>query len=378
MKIVYLVESKFCKRDFDRFGLKTLEGRGYKDIEVWDFSAWFRPHYYRTFFPKDAITGGNYKSVSSSREARNLLEQLPNKSLFIFIFKPNIKSILIFNYLHANNHLYGFLSIGHYPCHSVLSRVKQILREPAFLIEKLVNSIVVKAYSLVSQPIEADFVILGGSISGSPYIGINTTLLKAHTLDYDLFLSSDNDSKIFSKGIVFLDDYGPYHPDSTNRFKVNASNYYATLNRFFDALELNLGMEIVIAPHPRSDYESKGNPFNGRIISKLSTIQTVKNASVVISHASTAINFAVLFNKPILFMSNSFYPSYSREISRHTANFFNKRVLDVSASELNISDSDLEIDHKIYKSYKELYIKKSGTPEKPVWEIFADYLDFIA
>ncbi len=378
MKIIFLVESKFCKRDYERFGIENLLKRGYKDIEVWDLSAWFRPDYSNKYKPKDLIVDENYKSIISKKVAMKLLKLLPSDSLFICIFRPNIKSIAIFNYLNKNKYMYGFLSFGHFPCHSKLSRVRQIINEPILLLEKLVNLILVKIYTLISPPIEANFVLLGGRVATSNYISNKTTLLKAHTLDYDLFLSLRDVSRVGrKKNIVFLDDFGPYHPDDSQRTPISATPYYTMLNNFFENLEVELGMEVVIAPHPRSDYKSIGNPFNRRTISSLSTIQTIKNSDVVISHGSTATSFAVLYNKPMFFMSNNFYPSYSREITNNMANFFQKKPIDISASDFVICGSDFIVDSDVYNLYKELYIKESGTPEKQTWDIFADYLDTI-
>ncbi len=36
---------------------------------------------------------------------------------------------------------------------------------------------------------------------------------------------------------------------------------------------------------------------------------------------------------------------------------------------------ELKIDTSIYAEHKLMYIKEAGTPERPIWDIFADYLD---
>jgi hypothetical protein len=136
-------------------------------------------------------------------------------------------------------------------------------------------------------------------------------------------------------------------------------------------------MRVIVAPHPRSDYDNIVNLFNGRTISKRPNIETIRDADVVINYGSTATSFAVLYNKPMLFMMNSLQPSYTQESLKCFAGFFHKDPIDNSASDFVIKDSDLAVDHNVYKSYKELYIKESGTPEKLTWDIFADYLDTI-
>jgi hypothetical protein len=288
--------------------------------------------------------------------------------------------MVIFNYLNKNNIKYGFFSFGYFPVHGKFFRMKQALNDPFLILRRLIDLTLVKIYTLTLSPIKANFLMLGGGVATSNYIDNSTTKLKTHTLDYDLFLTlKDIPRRVKqNKYIVFLDDNGPNHPDDIGRnVAFTTKSYYEILNNFFDNLEMKLGMEIIIAPHPRSNYKSIENPFNGRIISSLSTINTVKDSEIVISHASTAISFAVLYNKPMLFMCNKLYPSYAQEGVKNMAAFFNKRTIDISTLDFVIQDSDLAIDYEAYNSYKELYIKESGTPEKPTWDIFADYLDTI-
>jgi len=379
LKVIYLVESRFTKRDYDRFGIKTLTERG-NDVEVWDLSGWFRPAYFKKYSPPDLLPDGSCKIVLNKRDFLDLLKPPAANSIFICIFRPNIKSLAIFDYLNQKGGKYGFIYFGHYPCHSHISRLRRTLSDPLFVLKRLIDSIIVKLYTLMILPIDANFIILGGASATSSYIGPATKILKAHTLDYDLLLSLEGEPKIShsERYIVYLDDYGPNHPDDIgDNTSIDPAIYYEKLNFFFDKLELELGMKVVIAPHPRSDYKRIGNPFNGRLITDQSTIQSVKNSFLVVSHASTATSFAVLYYKPMLFITTNLYPAYTQEIIKNMAGFFHKTPFDISIADLVISDDDLKVNRQIYNSYKDLYIKESGTPEIKVWSLFADYLDSI-
>ena len=50
-------------------------------------------------------------------------------------------------------------------------------------------------------------------------------------------------------------------------------------------------------------------------------------------------------------------------------------TLDIISLVNNIINN--QIDRKLYKSYKQTYIKETGTPEKPVWDVFCDYLETV-
>ena len=58
-RIIIIVESKFCKRDYDRFGVSIFEKKGFI-VEVWDISPFQRPEYNRTYFPPDPT---NFKGL---------------------------------------------------------------------------------------------------------------------------------------------------------------------------------------------------------------------------------------------------------------------------------------------------------------------------
>lgn len=101
---------------------------------------------------------------------------------------------------------------------------------------------------------------------------------------------------------VFLDEGLTHHSD----FDIlgieppNAKIYYCGMNALFSNIERQTGLKVVIAAHPRSRYENFPNPFNGRDIVKGKTIELVANCQLVVMHMSTAVSYAILFNKPIM------------------------------------------------------------------------------
>ncbi len=231
-----------------------LSKRGYNNLELWDFSAWFRPQYYKKYMPTDQVIIDNYKSIPNKETAMRLLVSLPCNCVFVCLFSPNAKSIFIFNYMDKNQYKYGFISFGHFPGRNKLSMLKQALGTPSFILKKLVNLIFLRVYSLITlSSIEASFVILGGGIATSKYVGDKTIILKTHTLDYDIFLGLKQTPKErHKKYIVYLDDSGPSHPDDIDRnIAIDPVCYYQTLNSFLNKVESKLSMRVIVAPHPR-------------------------------------------------------------------------------------------------------------------------------
>ena len=64
-----------------------------------------------------------------------------------------------------------------------------------------------------------------------------------------------------------------------------------------------------------------------------------------------------------------------REIRRMVKLLVNQSERDKSIAEHRKKTIKLVVNKKIYNKYMINYIKKPGTPEKPIWEIFSDYFD---
>ena len=378
LKIIYLVESKFCKRDYDRFGLKRLSKRGYNDVEVWDFSPCFRLDYCGQYLPKDSLEGERYIKISNKDFAIQLLQSLSGDNVFICLIHPDKKSSYIFNYLNKKQYAYGFLSFGHMPVHGGKSFFAKALANPVYALGKLIKKINEKIYNL-NAVISPSFAILGGEVAKNRYINDKTVVLKAHTLDYDLFLASSTLQKKDGKSryAVFLDSCTVGHPDSIDSGSraVNAERYYREINSFFKYVRLELDMPVVISPHPRSDYVKNGNPFDDCAISTQSTCDAVRDSSLVITSNSTSVSFAVLYNKPIVFLNGDVFPVHVQREIEDMVIFFHKDSIDIAAPNFAIQEKDVAVNSNIYSAYKELYIKENSTPERQTWDLFSDYLD---
>ena len=53
-KVIYIIETRFNKRDYDRFGIEILKKNGF-EVEVWDFTPFLGSHEYRRIEPPDPI-----------------------------------------------------------------------------------------------------------------------------------------------------------------------------------------------------------------------------------------------------------------------------------------------------------------------------------
>ena len=213
----------------------------------------------------------------------------------------------------------------------------------------------------------------------------STTILRAHAFDYDRYL--EEEMKDESKGnipqvpyAVFLDQNFLDHPDqhinglSSNLLVRRPELFLTEINNFFKNFSSQSGLDIVIAAHPRSNYNNQNNLYDGNIPIRGETISLVKGAKVVMAHKSISLNFAVLYHKPVILLDSDYITQFLKnyldlfetELGLHRINITHTQ---------SISVKDIIIDKVKYRQFKKQFIKEPGTPEKFTGDIICDYLD---
>ncbi len=106
------------------------------------------------------------------------------------------------------------------------------------------------------------------------------------------------------KYCVFIDSYLPYHSDNVvSDIDIEPISYFRSMNVFFDRIEDKYGLEVIVAAHPKSQYEIIGNKYNGRKIIKGQTGKLVKDSKFVLNNESSALTHALFFNKSMVFLT---------------------------------------------------------------------------
>lgn len=103
---------------------------------------------------------------------------------------------------------------------------------------------------------------------------------------------------------VFLDEAAASHPDfetlDAQHLLIDSERYSSSMRQFFDEFEARTGLRVVIAAHPMSDYEGCPGFFGKREVLKAVSVDLTARSSAVIAHSSTAVGFAVIFDKPVV------------------------------------------------------------------------------
>lgn len=381
MKIVYLVEYPVGRRDHERFGMATMRSNGL-GVEIWDMTAVIHPQVAAANSLADAIPLENQRAFSTFGEGVTEIRSAGRNVIFMTILGYSLRHLPLYRAMAASKAMIGFLSALTMPAPTRVQTSRRLLTSVKSF-SRLSNAIFRRTTPRLWGIRHADFVLAGGRASlnmSHPLVGPATAIVRAHTLDYDIFLSSESEpSPIAGKYAIFIDQYWPFHTDWMTEglpSPVEPTRYYASLGAFFDRFEREVGCPVVIAVHPRSRYEQHCDVFGGRKLVSGKTALAVRDATAVIAHDSVALNFANLYRRPVIFLKPDLHPMFNRSVLvDEMAAAFGKVPLPLYHLPKQIDwTSELIVSGSAYDRYRDAYIKIDGTPQRPAWTIWADYL----
>jgi hypothetical protein len=240
---------------------------------------------------------------------------------------------------------------------------------------KLIFNFLKNSYYTLAKEYNPDILVLGGTAC-SENAKVKNKIF-AHCMDYDVYLSLKKNKKSgLHPYAVFLEDNMTQDSDySILKISppVNESQYFPTLIKFLKKFETDTGLKTKFAIHPKSS-KNFTNLLKDFECYKGNTAEIVRDSALVLLHASTSLSYAVLFNKPTLFLtSDELNNSWLGSRIDNLARIINSKLINMNSS-LNDSltlNSFLKIDKEKYKNYKDQYLKMPNSPEIPLWEIFA-------
>jgi hypothetical protein len=244
------------------------------------------------------------------------LNKLKNKAVFIDLLGLSYKENRIRKTIKTHGVLVR-LNLGSVPLPQNISIWKKItlFKRPFNFAKNFKRLFKYNFEKIMAKKNYPDYLVVGGNVSMEAIKGKKTSIIQAHNFDYDFFLKEKNVKQNKDTNfLVFLDEDGPYHSDFLKQEVdpyVTAKNYYHAIDLGLDVIAKSLKLNIKIAAHPRSNYENKEIKYKHTILQN-QTFELVRDADVVVGHGSTALQWAVLMNKPIIFVTtneiqNAFY-----------------------------------------------------------------------
>jgi hypothetical protein len=385
-QVIYLISSPLSLRDFGRFGIKNWVDCGWK-VKVYDFTSFLYPKYWKHVDgEKLSVNFDGLTIFQNINEALTVLKNLQNKVVFIDLLgysskEQKIRSIARYHGLSVK------LELGSIPqvnADKNFLKLLNLIKNPIVLVKKLILFLQNRLEKIRAIRHFPDYLVVSGTKS---MLGVNrkkTSVIKAHNLDYDFLIQEKqikpNKNRNF---IVFLDEDGPYHSDFIHREItpfLTPENYYSVMDLGLYEIAKSLKLNIKIAAHPRSNYGAKQIKYKHPILEK-KTFELIRGADVVVGHASTALQLAVIMKKPIILVTtqeiqNAFYARHYVKHINCFATILGKKVVNLSdLSSINNWTDYLNVDEEKYEKYIEAYIKTKRSPEKLAWNIVIENIE---
>lgn len=382
-KVVYMIVSPLQSRDYKRFGIAILENNGF-EVEVYDYSPIVFPVYYEKGEKRDrsdrAIT------YFDEEKALKKISELDDTCFAIPLMIYNRKTSIFFRALSDTKSKYAISLANNVPLPEVnLSMSERLVETMKRAGRDLLKWKYAPKYAYRYGVRAPDIVIAGGADSLiHSYMGLaddNTSILWAHTYDYDIHLEDIENDRGGNNSAVYLDIPGPKFErdaltmnDGKSPFTVE--KYYPALCNLFQKIEDELGLKVVIAGHPGAAHDKYPDYFGGRRTEHGKTYQMVKQSRLVVCNHSAAVIFAVILKKPVIFFTSDEAEArpYTSAMIRLNAKWLGKEPINIDrVDDLDLS-GELEIDGRAYSRYREAYIKRGGSEETNTWQLFANRL----
>ena len=384
-RVVYLIEQPFDERNFERFGIQSWIDRRW-DVEVWDLTPWAHPRVWKDFNGRghDLKSFAGHVLIASRRGLAARLRTAATIECFVDLTGDGFHSVRAKSALRGAGAKRIVCAVGSIPVPNrdatLIARLaRAVSKGPSAAWRRLSAAF----FSRVVAPrIPADFAVLSGTESmrlARSSLGV----IEAHNFDYDIYL------KLMSSGPVGADDYAVFI-DQDYCFHLEyvylgapaiatAERYFPAICDALEAISAALRLEIRIAAHPRASYEQRKEPFFRNFpIERGRTAEMIKRCRAVICHDSTAIQYAVLFGKPTIFVTtDELSKAYEGRSIEKAAAELGKMPINLDRVDPRVVDwrDELRIDFDKYASYRNKYIKTDGSPDVPLWSIVIDQVE---
>lgn len=389
-KIIYLIEQPLDERNFSRFGIQNWIDNGW-NVEIWDLTPLAYPEVWQNFNESGhhLVAYDKYHRVMVKKDLSKLYKAHKVADYFVDFTGISLNAIRVKLYLMRAGAIRITFSWS-MPALDIKESRVPTGKLASFTFSTLITvykEVLGKiAYRLIRHYFKSGISVVAGkqslSESQSGYFGRD--IIKAHSYDYDIYLNLSKLSSIPNNcKAVFIDQDSCFHPDIyyySGVAVVTPEQYFPTMCQGLETISGFTGVQVEIAAHPRSSNSSqKVKVFRDIPIKYGKTAELIYNAKFIMCHYSTAIQFGILFKKPIIFLTtDELELSYLSSYIRKLAGLLGKSVINLD-SDLSIInwEKELKVDSNKYDDFIEKYIKINGTDELPLWDIVLNYIESV-
>jgi hypothetical protein len=377
-RLYLCIKNPLVERDFERLGVAEL-GELY-DLRILDCTAWLLPAAFRS-------RGGvgldlpNLRRIASLAEFKAAIDSCGFAVDYVGPFSP--QAILMFEALRQRGIRLIVLDSGAFPApevtlgqRSLTQKLVDAVRHGGLRAHLLARLNRLLLHLLPDQ--RPDLALVAGeSWRADPRFAGARRQVASHSFDYERFRSVRTKTlpdalRLLPPFAVYLDEDIVGHEDNIEMgfaAPTSEARFYPTLNQFFARFEQATGLTVVIAGYP-SRKQGASERFGGRSVFFGVSAELISASRVVFAHASTAISFAVLWRRPLAFLtSGDIAASWYGPWIESPRTLLRAPLIDIDAEEL-LSDYE-RFDEAAYTAYEHAYIKSAGSPDASLWSIMA-------
>jgi hypothetical protein len=376
-KVIYVSYSHLCEKTERDWYINDLCVKNVT-VEYWDLLPLLIGEVCE-FDSKNA----DYLRIPKTYEALESMLRIPENrnAYFIMLITYEGRTVKLYRLLSKYNARMLFIAWAAFPgersgrCYQVLHGV---LSNPLKLAGKMLNQMKATAYRRFKIVKQFEVVFAAGQalVTSNQYAA---RVVPINLIDYDHYVRVQSSEVRVVKGryAVFLDIDLACQSDLKicDLQPIDPFNYYQSLNRFFELLEVKFGIKVVVAAHPKADYSLE--TFHGREIYRGLTPELVKDAEFVISHHSASLSYAVLNRKPLIIIyTNEMKRLYDHTVvmrlHRSIASYLDVAIYNIDEIEQVDQVEIKEVNQKNYDNYKYNYLTTHESEHTTTQEIFSN------
>lgn len=384
-KVIYIRFIPLTAKIYDDFYFQQVMEAGIA-VEYWDISKLFFEEVSQLEDSSHLCTTLHFTSYSQLEERIDSTDR--DRTLFISIMTLDGGQRKLYRLFTKYNCFLGIIGRNMFPLYYSKSKS---------LFERILNVTPSKLMTFVDNKLLSrdmqrgkikgfDIVFLGGRFGwkGIGNIGKEQVMraenIKINSDDYDLYLKikGSKDRLVEGEYILFLDEYLPLHPD-VELLKMNIitpEEYYPQLNAYFDRVEKQFGMPVVIAAHPKALRYKEEDFFCGREVYFGKSALLSKDAHFIIAHDTTSINYPVAFGKRLHLITSDNIANGVKSVHLNVLSFAkylgcHVQYFDRPDEAINVVE---EVDTERYTAYKYDFQTSYETENTLSEFIFVNYL----
>ena len=378
-RIAFFFENKLINVQKTRWGISYYLRKKIK-IKIFNIGPITRPEYFKKYFPLDRIKFPKEIILANEKQTLDEIKNIDSKTLVFFNITKSNKTKFIFDAIEKKDIKYVYIKTGNIPDKSrtIFEIIKFLFLFPIATIKKILS----KYNDLDNFGKKPKYIFCAGKkhYTDSKKKFKNSKIIKIPSFDCgEKIVISKKKLNLFknSKDYAVYLDIGYNHPDILYPYKKyffqeSAKEYnarYNPLNNFFKKFISSTNLDLKIAAHP--GMQDKKNPIKFGKIYFNKTIELISKCKIVLLNRSTAIHFAVLFQKPLMWLIADNYPINDKRWTNIQADYFNKKPINMSVVKFNkeIFNKEIKFNKKIYSDFKKDFIVDIENPNKASYEI---------